>query len=100
MMTKVISQLKQFKEILGIFIFILTFFSGAVAFGWCKFAVPEIDKRIDDKQSPVITELKSINRSLEFQTFVQMRNLSQPRYDSIMSEYQRYFPKRSEGGTE
>ena len=39
-----------------------------VTFAWCKFAVPEIDKRIAAAQNPIVS-------ALEFQNFLMMESM-------------------------
>ena len=101
MTKKLMQQLKDFKELLLIISLIATFVSVVGGFAWCKVIIPEVDKRIEVKQEPILKAIedvssgvKGLNRSLEFQTFVQLRLVDKPTYDSIFNEYERLFPNR------
>jgi len=61
MMAKLIQKIRDYSYIIGI---VLT----GTTFAWCKFAIPEIDKRINAAQKPVV-------QALEFQNFLMMENM-------------------------
>ena len=58
MTKKFIDKIKDLKEMLIVLVTLFTIFSGAVVFGWNKIAMPEIDKRIENKQQPIVDALK------------------------------------------
>jgi Flp pilus assembly protein protease CpaA len=93
MVARVISKV---KEALAVIITVTTLLSGAITVTWCKIALPEVDKRIVEKQSPVVAELKKLNSSVRFQTYIQMGSRPQCEYDSLLKDWNRL----NSGGTE
>ncbi len=92
-MIKIIGKV---KEVLAVIITVTTLLSGVITVVWCKIALPEVDKRIDEKQSQVVVELRKLNSSVKFQTYVQMGTRSQWEYDSLLKDWNRL----NSGGTE
>jgi cytochrome c biogenesis protein CcdA len=66
MMAKKIFE--RVRDVLTLIIVVATIMSGIVTFGWCKLALPEVDKRISEKQQPIID-------ALEFQNFLMMETM-------------------------
>jgi len=79
--------INKIKEAASTIIIIITLLSGGATFAWCKIALPSVDKRIDKKQEPIVKELKSIGKALEYQNFMMMEGLSDSTLDNIDKKY-------------
>ena len=68
-------KLNRIVMILTIITLSVAIFGGGLAFCWNNFARPDIDKRIDIKQIPVLKTLQSINDAIEYQNFLMIETM-------------------------
>ena len=89
MTKKLMSQLKEFKELLAVFLLFAGLFSGASTVCWAKVIVPKIDKRIEEKQKPIEETQRRIIEVLERQCFVMEATLSDSLKKEVDEKYKR-----------